>query len=386
MNIVLIDSADIWQSLLPLTVNKPISALKVGILTIAQKWQYYLPQSSISVVTQDYLQQKYTANATSESIYILSNILPNPALAAVVQQLQSNHKLVNNETILAYKNTAHSNIDSLETVNYALPFDQIKYTWDLFTLNGSQLRADFALITKNKVSEPITDSHTIVYGKENIFIESGVSIKAAILNAEEGPIYIGQGATVHEGAIIKGACAIGEYAHVNMGAKLRGDNTIGAYCKVGGEISNSIINNYSNKGHDGFLGNSILGEWCNLGADTNTSNLKNNYSNVRVYHYPNKGYIDTHQQFVGLTMADHSKAGINTMFNTGAVVGFCSNIFGAGFPPKYIPSFSWCDSGSITEHSLDKALESVARVMVRRNTQLDVEDISIFKHIHSSKF
>jgi len=236
------------------------------------------------------------------------------------------------------------------------------------------------------VSQPIDDVHTKVYALENIFIESGASIKAAILNAEDGPIYIGKNAQIHEGTMVKGAFSMGEESHLNMGAKMRGDNTIGPHCKVGGEVSNSVFQGYSNKGHDGFMGNSVIGEWCNLGADSNTSNLKNNYGEVEVYNYLEGKAIKTGRQFCGLIMGDHSKAGINTMFNTGSVVGFCSNIFGAGFPSKFVPSFTWCDNDNISSnYQLDKAIETAQRVYARRNMEFSEIDKKIFKKIYHSK-
>ncbi len=258
----------------------------------------------------------------------------------------------------------------------------IRNNWDIFVLNGGQIRADFTLFDM-KHSQPIDDKHTIVYNKENIFVEEGVKIRAAILNAESGPIFIGRNAEIQEGSVIKGPFALCEGAVINMGAKMRGDTTIGPYSKVGGEINNSVIFGYSNKAHDGFLGNSVIGEWCNLGADTNTSNLKNNYSNVKVWSYLFNDYIDSDRQFCGLMMGDHSKAGINTMFNTGTVVGVNANIFGGGFPPKFIPSYAWGGSEGFQRFEFDKAMQVASKVMERRNIMLENEDYEILKYVYN---
>jgi UDP-N-acetylglucosamine diphosphorylase/glucosamine-1-phosphate N-acetyltransferase len=257
----------------------------------------------------------------------------------------------------------------------------IDQPWKIFQYNASQIKSDFAFITRGRESAGVLDRHTKTYGTENIFVEEGADIKAAILNAESGPIYIGKNAVVQEGSIIRGSFALCEGATVNMGAKMRGDSTVGPYCKVGGEVSNSVLFGYSNKGHDGFLGNSVLGEWCNLGADTNASNLKNNYDQVKLWSYAKKGFISTGQQFCGLMMGDHSKCGINTMFNTGTVIGVSANIFGDGYPRNFIPSFSWGGAAGFITHQLSKVYETAERVMSRRQVELTETDKEILKYI-----
>jgi UDP-N-acetylglucosamine diphosphorylase/glucosamine-1-phosphate N-acetyltransferase len=257
----------------------------------------------------------------------------------------------------------------------------ISRPWHLFLRNGTEIRRDFALLTQGRTSQPVGDAPTIVYAPENIFIEEGVKIRAAILNAENGPIYLGRNSEVQEGAILKGPLALGEGAVVNAGARLRGDNTIGPYCKVGGEIGNSILMGYSNKGHDGYLGNSVIGEWCNLGADTNTSNLKNNYAPVKVWSHTAHRFVNTGQTFCGLLMGDHAKAGINTMFNTGTVVGVGANVFGAGFPRTFIPSFSWGGASGFDTFKLDKFAEVAERVMGRRGLAYDAEEEDVIKEV-----
>lgn len=384
MNVILFDYLQTWQSLLPLTFAKPVAALHIGMLTMGEKWKYHLPYATISHQTQTYLQEKFPLISKGDNIYINSAAFANAELAQEIVQLKPNQKLMLGDTMIAARGNTLSS-EAKQAIPLQTPIRLLAHTWDIFAMNGLELRSDFALITKGRKSQPIEDTHTKVYGEENIFLESGVTIKAAILNAEDGPIYLGKNTQIHEGAIIKGACYIGEESHVNMGAKLRGDNTIGPYCKVGGEISNSVIQAFTNKAHDGFLGNSVIGEWCNLGADTNTSNLKNNYGEVEVYNYLQEKAIKTGHQFCGLIMGDHSKAGINTMFNTGTVVGFCSNVFGSGFPPKYIPSFSWCDNGEATSYQLDKALETAKRVFARRNLILSEIDEKLFYKLYQSK-
>lgn len=386
MNIILYDSPQIWQSMLPLTFAKPISALRVGILTIAEKWQKYFAQHlpNISCLSQDYLNVKFPAQYLEDNLFINSSILPNWELSQAIENLNSNEKLVQGELIIASKGkTLASQVK--KSIEYKGALRMLQNSWDIYALNGLELRQDFELITKNRVSCAIDDMHTVVYGKENVFIEEGVIVRAAILNALDGPIYLGKNSEVQEGAIIRGAFALCNNAVVNMGSKMRGDTTIGPFSKVGGEVSNSVLQGYSNKAHDGFLGNAVLGDWCNLGADTNCSNLKNNYSEVEVYSYLNHKYIKTGRLFSGLIMGDHCKAGINTMFNTGTVVGFSSNIFGGGFPPKYIPSFSWCSINESTTYKLEKAIEVAKNMYARRNMVLSDDDISIFEYLFKNR-
>jgi UDP-N-acetylglucosamine diphosphorylase/glucosamine-1-phosphate N-acetyltransferase len=267
------------------------------------------------------------------------------------------------------------------TTEYPGHVTLIDRPWKIFSQNGNQLKIDFVVLTAGRRSAPINDPHTVVYGKENIFIEEGVYIRSAILNAETGPIYLGKDSIVQEGAIIRGSFALCEGGHVNMGAKIRGDVTVGPFSKVGGEVSTSVLFGYSNKAHDGFLGCSVLGEWCNLGADTNTSNLKNNYDLVKLWRHGSQSYESTGLQFCGLMMGDHSKCSINTMFNTGTVVDVSSNVFGEGFPQNYVPSFSWGGAKDAQVYKLDKALETAQRVMARRNVELNSVEKEILTHI-----
>ncbi|MFN6944225.1 MAG: GlmU family protein [Cytophagaceae bacterium] len=374
MKFILFDDTSIRQSLLPLTYTRPVSHIRTGIFTISEKWEHYLEsQSNISTVA--FLQEKYPLHQDVDAVMINGAVCPSMELVEAIKKLEPGQGILQNEVKIAYRGTIN------EYINYPSPLTIIRFPWDIFLNNGKEIRSDFELIKKSRPTAAIKDPHTIVYNPENIFIEEGASIKAAVLNAEAGPIYIGKNAQVCEGALIRGPFALCEGSTVNMGAKMRGDNTIGPYSKVGGEVSNSVIFGYSNKSHDGFIGNTVIGEWCNLGADTNTSNLKNNYGNVQVYSYKEQKLINSGRQFCGLIMGDHSKTGINTMFNTGTVVGVCTNLYGSGFFPKHVPSFSWGSPEELVPYKVEKALETIKAVMERRNKTLSDTDICILNHI-----
>lgn len=377
MQLILFDDPVIRQQLLPFTFTRPVAVVRCGTLTLAEKWEKR--DYAVSFLTQPYLAAKFPADPGA-TLYVNGAVCADEALAAALATLVPGGALrLPDGTLFAFR--AESPVASVEALLYAAQeaaalthatdATVIRQPWHLFKLNGAQLRADFALLTRGRTSAPVTDPHTIVYGVENVFLEAGVKTRAAILNAENGPIYLGHNAQVQEGAVIIGPCSIGDDSTVNVGAKLRGDNTVGPHCKVGGEISNSILFGYSNKGHDGFLGNSVLGEWCNLGADTNTSNLKNNYAPVKVWSYAKQGFVNTGEQFCGLLMGDHAKAGINTMFNTGTVVGVGANVFGAGYPRTFIPGFAWGGAQGFDTFKLPQMLEVAQRVMERRKIALD---------------
>lgn len=361
MDVLLFDPAQIRLNLLPFTFTRPVADIRVGILKISEKWQHC--GFDVGYQTEDYLSAKFPNN--NAQLKINGGLCPNKELVEAIKSLKANQKLVVDGDVLA------ENGEGVEEISFNGEFRLISQPWEIFGFNKEQITADFELITHGRTSADVTDPHTVIYGKENIFIEEGASIKAAILNAEDGPIYIGKNAQVHEGAIIKGSFALCESSHVNMGAKIKGDTTIGPHSKVGGEISNSVIFGFSNKGHDGFLGNSVIGEWCNLGADTNTSNLKNNYASVKLWSYGTGRFANTGLQFCGLMMGDHAKCGINTMFNTGTVVGVGANIFGAGFPRNFVPSYSWGGANGFTTFQLRKFYEVAEAVMKRRGIDLD---------------
>lgn len=384
--------------LLPLTFTRPIGHLRVGALKIAEKWAHYLGAQP-GFLTEDYLMPRFggAVQAHQDTLWLNSKYLPNAAYVHMLQAACHPGTALKapNGDILAFRTRPdalsvtqgmidahvldHAGIHT-HTLTDALP-QAIRYPWDLFRLNRAEIIADLEILRQARPQGQLDDPHTVVYGRDNIFVEPGVKVRAAILNAEDGPIYIGEGADIQEGSIIHGAHAICAHATVNMGAKLRGDSTIGPHCKVGGEVANSILSGYSNKGHDGYLGNSVLGEWCNLGADTNTSNLKNNYAEVRAWNYRKRNFARTGTMFCGLIMGDHSKSGINTMFNTGTVVGVSANIFGAGYPRNFIPSFSWGGAAGISTFALKKAYEVAEVVMGRRKVPFDQHEQDILAHV-----
>lgn len=379
MNVVLFDDPIIRGQLLPLTFTRPVGSLRVGILAIAEKWKMRLP-AEVSFGTQNYLSEKFPAAITSDNYWINGALCPDDAFISVLRILKPNDAIEKNGRILAVR-TADDEVPEVITGTvHSYPSDVvlIDQLWKIFNQNGAQLRIDFEFITKGRTSHPVTDKATVVYNEANVFIEEGVTLKAAILNAENGPIYLGKNSQVQEGAIIRGAFCLGERSVINMGGKMRGDTTIGPDCKIGGEVANSVVYGLSNKAHDGYLGNSVIGEWCNLGADANTSNMKNNYDVVKLWSHVKKELVSTGLYFCGLIMGDHSKAGINTMFNTGTVVGVNCNVIGGGFPPNFIPSFSWVGEST---YDIEKALDTAERVMGRRNIKITGVDRSILREI-----
>lgn len=382
-SILLFDDPAIRGSLLPFTFTRPVASIRIGILEIAEKWAMHTGKST-SFLTQDYLQQKF-ARAKGTALAINGAWLPDENSMKALSALGKSEALYSGKTLLAaYIGETEKNLDKAkELVHVVLDHEPVLLlkTWNIFQFNGTEIKKDFELITKGRHSEPLNDPYTKVYNPENIFIEKGATIKAAILNAENGPIYIGKDTEIQEGAIIRGPFALCDHSTINMGAKLRGDTTVGPHCKVGGEVSNAVFFGYSNKGHEGFLGNSVIGEWCNLGADTNTSNLKNNYAQVKLWDYTKGGFANTGLQFCGLMMGDHSKCGINTMFNTGTVIGVGANVFGDGFPRNFIPSFAWGGASGFSTFQFPKFEETVKAVMGRRKLEYTAEDKSVLQTI-----
>jgi UDP-N-acetylglucosamine diphosphorylase / glucose-1-phosphate thymidylyltransferase / UDP-N-acetylgalactosamine diphosphorylase / glucosamine-1-phosphate N-acetyltransferase / galactosamine-1-phosphate N-acetyltransferase len=385
MNYVLIDDDLIHQQLQPLTLTKPISALRCGILTLAEKWEKRL-NTTISTISAAYLSEKFKTVLNEDNVFIYAQLLPDSDLVAAISALKINEKLVTkNQQILAFR-AEKPVFDDLKSIVFASQIHTINFAWDLFLQNGDEIKKDFALITANRKSEEIKDVFTRIYQPENVFVEAGTSIKAAILNAEAGPIYIGKNAQIQEGAIIIGPVSIGENSIVAWGSKIRSNTTLGPNCRAGGEVGNAIFMANSNKAHDGFLGNSVIGEWCNLGANTNNSNLKNDYSEVKLHSFVSNQLEGTGLQFCGTIMGDYTKAGISTMFNTGTVVGVCANVYGADFQPKFIPSFSWGGSMTgFTEYRFDKAIAVINATMIRRNQSLSEAEIQILRHIFVNK-
>jgi len=379
MNVILFDDPTLRKALLPFTYTRPLSAIRVGILTIAEKWEKRLG-TEVSYKTESYLQKKYPIVSTLNNLLINGAVCPDELLVDTVKSLPDGYYLVKGNFLIAARNP-DDEMTTQNTLEYESQLTIIDHPWRVFRENADQLKRDFKLITHGRKSFPIADKHTAVYGEENIFAEEGVTILAAVLNAESGPIYLGKNSIIQEGVVIRGSFALCENAQINMGAKLRGDTTVGPFSKVGGEISNSVFFGNSNKAHDGYLGNSVIGEWCNLGAGTNSSNLKNNYDTVKLWSHAENSFKNTGLQFCGLMMGDHSKSGISTMFNTGTVVDVCANIFGGGLPPTYIPSFAWGGAHGFTIYKIEKALETINKVMSRRNADFSEDDKDILLHL-----
>ncbi len=381
MNYILFDGPE-RDNLLPFTYTRPIASLRIGILSIREKWEKLL-QASTSIETEDYLSDKFQKVELDKNIKINPAFIPSENLAGIVKNLKENQAVFFEDQPIAYFYSKNQEIDfdTFEVIQYTHDdILKISNTWDLFRLNGQAIERDFKLITKGRKSQPIPESVFCV-NKENIFLEDGAKVELASLNASSGPIYIGKDAEVMEASAIRGPFALCEHSTLKMGAKIYGPTTIGPHSKVGGEVNNSVIFGYSNKAHDGFLGNSVIGEWCNLGADTNNSNLKNNYAEVRLWNYNTENFARTGLQFCGLMMGDHSKCGINTMFNTGTVVGVSANIFGSGFPRNFIPSFSWGGAAGMTTFKTDKAFEVAREVMKRRNLEFNQTEEKILEHV-----
>ncbi|MGQ7870850.1 GlmU family protein [Sunxiuqinia sp. sy24] len=384
MNIILHDG-HVLENLLPLCFTRPVAELRTGILTIREKWERRMP-GNYSWKTEAYLQAKYSMQPTSDNWLVMANICPTDSLVKQVMQLgQGSGISYQGHPVAARLDDVSlgaflSGELTIEWDEFSEALDVINYPWDLISLNGNQIQHDFDLLTANRESEPISQTNQLIH-PENIFAEPGVKMEYATINATNGPVYLGEGSELMEGSLIRGPLALGEHATINMGSKIYGGTTIGPNCRVGGEISQSILMGYSNKGHGGFLGHSILGEWCNLGAGTNVSNLKNNYDPVKVWNYSSGRFIKTGLQFGGLIMGDHSKAGVNAMFNTGTVVGVGCNIHGTGFPRQFVPSFADGGHGGFKLHQLKAVLTTARRVMERRNKALTPADEEILTQV-----
>jgi len=382
MNVILFDNPTIRQDLLPFTFTRPVADIRVGILTIAEKWASHLHVKP-SFSTESYLSKKFPIQLTSDNFWINGAVCPTASLVSAIHDLNPGDAIAKGNMILVVR-TPDDEVPEIITGTiheYNHEVMLIDQVWKIYQYNGAQIRADFELITRGRKSAGINDIHTKVYGAENIFVEEGVQVRAALLNAENGPIYLGKNSFVQEGALIRGPFALCEGSHVNMGAKVRGDTTVGPFSKIGGEVSNSVLFGYSNKSHDGFLGNSVLGEWCNIGADTNTSNMKNNYENIKLWNYAKGGFKDTGLMFCGLMFGDHSKCGINTMFNSGTVVGVSTSVFGDGYPRNFIPSFSWGGAAGFTTYQFAKAMDTATKAMERRSLPLTDIDKEIMIHL-----
>ncbi|NNM22078.1 MAG: glucose-1-phosphate thymidylyltransferase [Flavobacteriaceae bacterium] len=381
MNYILFDGT-VRNQLLPFTFTRPVADLRIGILTIREKWEKYLGYTT-TTVTEDYLGEKWPMVEMNDNILINGSFLPTENLVKMVKGLSENQALFLDDEPIAFFSSEGQEIDfdSFDVLQYTSDdILRVENTWDIFSKNHEAITRDFELLTAGRKSQPVP-KHCQVQSPEHIFIEEGATIHFCSLNASAGPIYIGKGSEIMEGALIRGPFALCEGSTVKMGAKIYTGTTVGPFSKIGGEVNNSVLMGYSNKGHDGFLGNSVLGEWCNLGADTNTSNLKNNYTEVRLWDYETESFANTGLQFCGLMMGDHSKCGINTMFNTGTLVGVSANIFGSGFPRNFVPSFSWGGKAGVTTYKTDKAFEVAQVVMARRNVGFTQTDARILEQV-----
>lgn len=390
-NIILFDKPDVRENLLPITFTRPISDIRIGITTIKEKWQRYFPEASFSYWTTEYLHPKFSTIATDDNYFIAANIIPDNEIVETIKNLQSGEWLTANNgwDNIAFRGRLYDfeTQSSNKVTDYQHTLTSIKWLYDIFSLNDKILHDDFLAITSKKESQPLSDTNTIIGnryfedGTPKIFVEEGAIVEGAFLNVNNGPIYIGKDCEIMEGSCIRAPFAACEHSIVNMGSKIYGATTLGPYCKVGGELNNVVMIGYSNKGHDGFLGNAVIGEWCNLGAGCSASNLKNDYTEIKLWNYPAHRFLRTGLQFCGLIMGDHSKAGVNSIFNTATVIGVGVNIHGTGFPRNFVPSFSEGSSAGFTDVSLAKFFAVAERVMARRNVKLTDTDKQIFQNI-----
>lgn len=381
MNYILFDGT-VRNALLPFTFTRPVADIRVGILTIREKWEKHLGYTT-TTITEEYLSEKYPMVEMEENVMINASFLPNDILVEMVKSLEENQAIFYHDEVIAFyskENQEEVDFDTYEIIEFTEDCIRIENTWDIFAKNDVAIREDFELITEDRTSQPIPKSVNVL-SPENIFIEEGAKLEFVTLNASTGPIYIGKNAEIMEGSVIRGPFALCESGRVKLASKVYGATTVGPHSVIGGEVNNSVLFGYSNKGHDGFLGNSVLGEWCNIGADSNNSNLKNNYEEVKLWSYETENFAKTGLQFCGLMMGDHSKCGINTMFNTGTVVGVSTNIFGSGFPRNFVPSFSWGGASGFTTYLTSKAFQTAKIVMARRQVDFTEEDAKILEHV-----
>ncbi|MEQ8909943.1 MAG: GlmU family protein [Vicingaceae bacterium] len=384
MNFILFDENR--TNLLPFSYTRPISEFRCGILTIKEKWEKRIPEAEFSNLTEAYLQEKFPLRFNEQkNIYLSANLLSSDDLVNNIHRLQNGEALVDSQDqILAFRSNQKLELVEIQAAKFEKitvleEAEKIENVWDIFVKNGKEIEKDFKLLTEGRESQSIPDNNIVI--GDQVFLEEGAQVQAAVLNSTNGPIYVGKNAEIMEGSVVRGGLALCENGVLKLSTKIYGPTTIGPFSKVGGEVNNSVLFGYSNKGHDGFLGNSVLGEWCNLGADTNVSNLKNNYASIKLWNYQKGGFVDSGRQFCGMMMGDHSKSGINTMFNTATVVGVSSNIYGGGFPRSFIPSFAWGGSEKWMTFRFEKAMEVAQKMMERRKVKLTEADFRLLKHV-----
>ncbi|MDF4221971.1 GlmU family protein [Maribacter sp. M208] len=381
MNFILFDGPR-RNHLLPFTFTRPVSEIRVGIMTLKERWEAYL-KASVTSLTEAYLSVKYPVILEDNNVFIDASILPSKYLITIVGSLKAGEVIKLGEVVIAYCSSSVKTIEELQDfkkIDFNEDIVQINSTWDIFDKNADILQSDFDFITEGRKSQPISDTNRVIH-PERIFLEEGARVEFSILNATDGPIYLGKNSEIWEGSLVRGALALCDNAIIKMGGKLYGATTIGPFSKVCGEVSNSVIFGYSSKGHEGYLGNAVLGEWCNIGADSNNSNLKNNYAKVRLWDYATERFEQTGLQFCGLMMGDHSKTAINTMFNTGTVIGVNSNIYVPGFPRNFVPSFSWGGASGFTTYQPAKAFDAAKVMMARRGVEFNEVEADILTHV-----
>ncbi len=392
MHIVLFDTQIVHENLLPLSFTRPVSDFRVGIMTIREKWQKYCPDAEITQCTAEYLNPKFHDGRTADAgaLHVAGNVVPDPDFVSAALALTPGQAMMRGVQVLAFRGTTED-LDAgnfQDTVEAPVGTSLLTYVFDIFLANAKAIEDDFRLLTEGRVSMPLSDTNTVIgelydaEGRQRIFLEEGADVEGAVINLKTGPVYVGKDASIMEGAALRGPIALCRKACIRMGAKVYGGTTLGPYCKIGGEVDNVVLFGYSNKAHEGYLGNAVIGEWCNIGAGTNASNLKNDYSKIRIWNYATRSFMRTDLQFCGLIMGDHSKAGINCMFNTATVVGVGCNIHGAGFPRAFIPSFSeGSPGGGFTDVALDKFGVIAERMMSRRGLVYSDVERKIFEAI-----
>jgi len=364
-------------ALQPFTFTRPIGAIRIGILTIAEKWALHL-NAQVSYLTEPHLMTKYLFDNDENSCFIEASLLPTSDLVQAICRLKADEALCENGKVIAFRGAKRKHLP------YTKPVHRLQHHYDIFRLNEQELASDFELLCANRKSEPLSNSNQLIGDPARLFIEKGAKVEASILNCQTGYIYIGKEAEIMENCAIRGPFALCEYATLKMGSKVYGSTSVGPYCKVGGELNNVVFFGYSNKAHDGFLGNSVIGEWCNLGADTNASNLKNSYAPIRVWNYELQTFADSGLQFCGLLMGDYTNCGISTMFNSGTVIGVGCNLFGQGYHRNYVPSFSYGHAQKGYEYyRIDKLIETAKVVYARRHKEFNRVEEDILRYLYS---
>ena len=385
MAIILFDD-NARNTLLPLTYTRPVADLRIGILTIAEKWAKYL-STDFSFRTEAYLQAKFPINVQDDNIFINGSVCPDEDIVEAIKNLGNGRALRYKNILVAVRlsDVYASAFDPFGSYTFEMAYDKelviIQHPEDIFKKNDTELRKDFKLLTQGRKSAKLSSTNTII--GDEFFAEEGALAECCSFSTINGPIYLAANTEVWEGTNVRGPFALCEYSQVKMGTKIYGATTIGPYCRIGGEVNNAVVWGYSSKGHEGYLGNAVVGEWCNIGADSNNSNLKNNYSEVKLWDYPTQSMRKTGLQFCGLIMGDHAKCGINTMFNTGTVVGVSANVFGGGYPPNYIPDFSWGGADGFVEYAYDKMMDTADRAIVRRpHRKFDAAEKAILTEVY----